>query len=203
MRVIAIFLAALILISCERELQKDSEQPDEEPELVVKSEKNVSERFLRIEGKVDTLRHFALGKDLFGKFHKQRFECYIIENPNRTLYSRPVKKITLYFIDGILAKTKYELDDDISDDLIQSHGEFTIQGYDTLTRSLFQTEKIIQKVNHKKVLNKNLTNYRLKWIRETKVMYSRVDKTAPKKRFEYIETIKDYESRYRAAEHDL
>ena len=202
MRIVALFLAIVILASCERELQNTPEQPVEK-EVAVKSEKNVSERFLRIEGKVDTLRHFALGKDLFGKFHKQRFECYIIENPNRTLYSRPVRKISLYFIDGILAKTKYELNDDISDDLIQSHGEFTIQGYDTLTRILFQTEKIIQKVNQKKVLNKNLTNYRLKWIRESKIMYSRVDKRAPKKRFEYIETIKDYEARYRAAEHDF
>jgi len=102
-----------------------------------------------------------------------------------------------------MSKTRYVLDEDISDDLIQSHGEFTIQGYDTLTRSLFQSENIIQQVNHKKVLNKNLTNYRLKWIRESKVMYSRVDKTAPKKRFEYIETIKDYEARYRAAENDF
>lgn len=192
-----------MLTSCEKELQKTSEEDTEELTPVVKSKKNISERFLRIEGKVDTLRHFALGKDLFGKFHKQRFECYIIENPNRTLYSRPVKKVTLYFIDGILSKTRYELDEDISDDLIQSHGEFTIQGYDTLTRSLFQSENIIQQVNHKKVLNKNLTNYRLKWIRESKVMYSRVDKTAPKKRFEYIETIKDYEARYRAAENDF
>ena len=157
-------LTALIVIfmplclSCEKQISGKDELVDEEEKPIHKSEKNVSERFLRIDGSTDTLRSYELGKNLFGKFFKQRAEFYIIENPNKTLYNRPVKSITLYFLDGTLAKTKYELDDDISDDLIQSFGTFTIKGYDTLTRGLFKREKIIAMNDQRKTLNKNLTN---------------------------------------------
>ena len=141
-----------------------------------------------------------MGKNLFGKFFKQRAEFYIIENPNKTLYNKPVRSITLYFLDGALAKTKYELDDDISDELIQSYGTFTIKGYDTLTRGLFRREQIISVNEQRKVLNKNLTNYELKWDLESKFVFTRVDKAAKKKRFEYIEALKHYSTKFRELE---
>lgn len=170
------------------------------PQEIQKSKKNVSERFLRIDGETDTLRNFELGKNLFGKFFKERAEFYVIENPNKTIYNHPVKSITLYFLDGTLAKTKYELDEDISDNLIASYGAFTIKGYDTLTRKLFKTEKILQVIDQRKVLNKNLINYELKWDMNSKFIYTRVDKSGPKKRFEYIEALRNYERRYKRVE---
>jgi hypothetical protein len=99
-----------------------------------------------------------------------------------------------------LAKTKYELDDDISDDLIHSYGTFTIKGYDTLTRGLFKREKIILVKDQKKMLNKNLTNYELKWDLESKFVYTRVNKSSVKKRFEYIESLKNYSDKFRQLE---
>lgn len=197
MKHVAIIFFLVVLISCEQ--VKPTEQ-NINVTAIKRSEKNIPDRFLRIDGNVDTLRSYALGNNLFGKFFRQRAEFYVIENPNKTLYSRPVKSITLYFLDGMLAKTKFELDDDISNDLIQSYGDFTIKGYDTLTRKMLQTEKVVQAMNEKKVLNKNLKNYQLKWDRQTKFIYARVDKSQPKKRFEYIESIKDYEERYKEVE---
>lgn len=190
-----IALCTSVFLSCENGVKKEKTK-DEEERPVQKSEKNISERFLRIDGPADTLRNYELGKNLFGKFFKQRAEFYIIENPNKTLYSKPVKSITLYFLDGALAKTKYELEDDISDDLIHSYGTFTIKGYDTLTRALFKREKIVSVKDQKRMLNKNLTNYELKWDLESKFVYTRVDKSAKKKRFEYIEALKHYSSKF-------
>ena len=110
---IAFLLFCLALISCEKDSEKEEEQQDLDPAEIKKSEKNVSERFLRIDGTLDTLRQYELGKDLFGKFFQERAEFYIIEDPNKTIYNHPVKSITLYFLDGKLSKTKYELDADI------------------------------------------------------------------------------------------
>jgi hypothetical protein len=187
-----------LCFSCEKNPIKNDEVQKGKP--IQKSEKNISERFLRIDGRPDTLRNYELGKSLFGRFFKQRAEFYVIENPNKTLYNKPVKSITLYFLDGALAKTRYELDDDISDDLIHSHGTFTIKGYDTLTRGLFKREKIISVTDKKKMLNKNLTNYELKWDLESKFIYTRVDKSAGKKKFEYIEALKNYSDKFKQLE---
>ena len=195
-----IALCTAMCISCERKVSGKEELIEEKEKPIQKSEKNISERFLRIDGRTDTLRNYELGKNLFGKFFKQRAEFYIIENPNKTLYNKPVKAITLYFLDGSLAKTKYELDYDISDDLIQSYGTFTIKGYDTLTRGLFKREKIISVNDKRKVLNKKLTNYELKWELESKFVYARVDKSAKKKRFEYVEALKQYSSKFKQLE---
>lgn len=197
-KVALFFLSLAILIACDKPPVKMEEKPL--PQEIQKSKKNVSERFLRIDGETDTLRNFELGKNLFGKFFKERAEFYVIENPNKTIYNHPVKSITLYFLDGTLAKTKYELDEDISDNLIASYGAFTIKGYDTLTRKLFKTEKILQVIDQRKVLNKNLINYELKWDMNSKFIYTRVDKSGPKKRFEYIEALRNYERRYKRVE---
>ena len=197
---IAFLFTFIALVSCEKDSAKDDQQKDPDQEEITKSEKNVSERFLRIDGTLDTLRQYELGKDLFGKFFQERAEFYIIENPNKTIYNHPVKSITLYFLDGKLSKTKYELDTDISDDLIHSYGTFTIKGYDSITRRLFKTEKIIDRVNNKKILNKNLVNYELKWEMPTKFIYTRVDKSGPKRRYEYIESLKNYDAKFRGVE---
>jgi hypothetical protein len=195
----ALLLAITVfLLSCEKDAVTSEKVA--ETNQTKKSEKNVSERFLRIDGQTDTLRNYELGKNLFGRFFQQRAEFYIIENPNKTLYNKPVKTITLYFLDGTLAKTKYELDEDISDDLIHSYGTFTIKGYDTLTRALFKKEKIVTIKDHKKTLNKNLTNYELKWDLESKYIYTRVSKVGQWKKFEYIEALKQYSSKFKQLE---
>jgi hypothetical protein len=191
-------LICLLGISCEKE--RAPEEKFVKPQEIEKSRKNISERFLRIDGQADTLRSYELGRNLYGKFFRERAEFYIIENPNKTIYNRPVKSITLYFLDGTLAKTKYELADDISDDLIHSYGNFRIQGYDTLTRRLVKGKRIIHVIDGKKILNKSLTNYQLKWNVDSKFIYARVDKSGPKKRFEYIESLKEYETKYRSVQ---
>ncbi|HZB11697.1 MAG TPA: hypothetical protein VE467_01650 [Chryseolinea sp.] len=199
MKWIAFLWICFSLISCKQGSEKERQEQSELKEIR-KSEKNISEKFLRIDGTLDTLRQYELGKDLFGKFFQERAEFYIIENPNKTIYNHPVRSITLYFLDGMLSKTKYELDVDISDDLIHSYGAFTIKGYDSITRTLFKAEKIIDNVDNKRILNKKLINYQLKWDLTSKFIYTRVDKSGTKPRYEYIESIKNYDSKFRGVE---
>lgn len=196
--ILALTILVGAFVSCDKSVEK--EKTSLPPPVVKKNEKNIPERFLRIDGQADTLRNYELGKNLYGKFFQARAEFYIIENPNKTIYNRPVKSITLYFLDGTLAKTKYELDEDISDDLIHSYGAFTIKGYDTLTRKLFKTEQILFVKDDKKILNKKLTNYELKWDLNSKFIYTRVDRSASRKRFEYIEALKHYDLQFRRIE---
>lgn len=194
-----IFIGAILMVSCEQEVTTKEKKSPEAPE-VKKSEKNIPERFLRLDGQQDTLRNYELGKNLFGKFFQKRAEFYVIENPNKTLYNHPVKSITLYFLDGTLSKTKFELNDDISNDLIRSYGPCTIKGYDTVTRKLLKSEKILMVNNQEKIINEKLINFELKWDRNTKYIYARVDKSGPKRRFEYIEALKDYARKYKQIE---
>lgn len=192
-------LSSILFLTACQEQPENKEQSSEQHEIIG-SKKNVAEKFLRIDGPTDTLRNYELKSNLFGKFHRQRAEFYIIENPNKTIYNHPVKCITLYFLDGTLAKTKYELEGDISDDLISSYGTFSITAYDTLTRKLLKSKAVLQKIDQRKVLNKQLINYQLKWDMPAKFIYTRVDKSGAKKRFEYIETVKDYNARYKQVE---
>jgi hypothetical protein len=197
-KILPLVLCLSVLNSCEKELPRE-ETPAVEV-IEKKHEKNIPERLLRIDGKTDTLRSYELRKHLFGEFFRKRAEFYVIENPNKTIYSHPVKSITLYFIDGTLAKTKYTLEEDISDNLIYSYGNFTIKGYDSVTQRLCKAKGVVTVVDHKKILNKNLNNFELKWELPEKFIYTRVDKTGPKKRFEYIESAKDFQRRYKDAE---
>lgn len=193
-----LLLILAVLSSC----QKEQTAPEEKPaaEVIKKHEKNVPERFLRIDGKTDTLRSYELGKHLFGKFFSKRAEFYVIEKPNKTIYGHPVNSITLYFLDGTLAKTKYALDEDISDNLIQSYGNFTIKGYNSVTQRLCKTQKVITVVDRQKSLNKDLNNFELKWELADKFIFARVDKTGTKKRFEYIESLKNFQRKYKGVE---
>lgn len=195
-----VLICFLGLVSCEKKFVQEGEIVEHHE--IEKSKKNVPERFLRIDGQTDTLRNYELGRELYGKFFRDRAEFYIIENPNKTIYSRQVKSITLYFLDGMLAKTKYELEEDISDDLIQSYGNFTVRGYDTLTRRIVKSKRIFDVIDNKKTLNKNLTNYQLRWDLDSKFIYARVDKSRTRKRFEYIESLKEYETKYRSVQRE-
>jgi hypothetical protein len=195
---IIILSVSVIFFACQPNEAKKEKHATRQK--IKRHDKNISERMLRIDGKDDTLRSYEVGENLFGKFFKNRAEFYVIANPNKTLYSQPVRSITLYFLDGRLAKTKYTLDEDISDHLIETYGNFSIKAYDSITRTLFNTEKVLLNVDHKKVLNKNLKNYHLRWERDTKYIFVRVDKRKPKKTIEYIETLKDFHSTYKNVE---
>jgi hypothetical protein len=197
---IVIFLAIASFVACSDQRDDDDDDEPITPPVVVLSEKNIPERMLTIDTRPDTLELDRPARHLFGKFFDRHAEFYVIDNPNKTLYNQPVKSITLYYLEGTLSKTKYTLEEDISDDLIASLGSFTIKGYDSLTRKLFQTEDIIAIRDHKKVLNKKLNNYELKWDRGEKFILMRVDKTEKKKRVEYIESLKSYESTFKSVE---
>lgn len=105
-------------------------------------------------------------KNLHGKFFHDLAEFYVVENPELYISNTRVKELTLYFIDGVLCKKKYELSGDISSELIKSYGGFKFKSLNHRTREITKTEKILFKTDTGTVLNKNLGRFQMKWNKE-------------------------------------
>jgi hypothetical protein len=87
--------------------------------------------------------------DLYGKFFNDRIEFYMSNNTRTNILNANVEQITLYFIDGVQAKTKYILSDNISSHLINTKGKFKFQALNWKNKALTKNENIIYKENQK------------------------------------------------------
>ncbi len=117
-------------------------------------------------------------KTEFGKFHNDRLTIHIIDNPQETLFSHPTKSLTLYFIDSVLCKKKYELGIDISSDLMTSYGSFSFKPLDWNTRDLAKDNGVLVTQEKKKSINPQLKKYRMKWTLEDKdILFSHEEDT--------------------------
>ena len=105
----------------------------------------------------------ALDEHLYGKFFHERSEFFIIENPHIHIANTEVNRLTLYFLDDVLCKKKYELKNDISKDLIKSFGGFKFKPLNTVTREISMRDKIVVTTEEGKTINSNLNKFQLKW----------------------------------------
>lgn len=140
---------------------------------------------------------------LHGSFFENKIEFYTIEEPSIRLFDTRIKKVTLYFIDGYLTKTKYLLEKDISSALINVHGKFNMVPLDTLTKNSVEDKKILRKVNKLYELHGNVQQYQLKWKKENKTLrYRKIrDLTLENESvMEYIEELNDYLPQFRMLE---
>jgi hypothetical protein len=115
-----------------------------------------------------------LEKDLFGKFFNDRAEFYIVEKPANLLFDRPIDKIVFYFLDDELCQTRYFIHDDISTELINSYGKFTITGLDYETRNFFKNNPALVSDGFGFHLNKQIRKYELRWQLPDKEILFRV-----------------------------
>ncbi|QHT68125.1 hypothetical protein GXP67_16500 [Rhodocytophaga rosea] len=135
-------------------------------------------------------------ENLYGKFFDERAEFYIIQEPKNSLYRSKVKKLTLYYLDGQLSQTRYILEEDIINDLLQLYGSFGIVGHDAKNQALIQSKQVIVNTSQGRVLNKALDNYQITWQLEQQLIRYRVNKNEPKNRFNYLERIKTYKKTF-------
>ncbi len=143
---------------------------------------------------------------LHGSFFENRIEFYTIEAPSIRLFDTGIKKVTLYFIDGNLTKTKYLLEKDISSALINVHGKFNMVALDTITKSSIADKKILRKVNKLYELHANVQQYQLKWKKANKTLKYRKVKNLNFQEeavMEYIEELNDYLPEFRMLETTL
>lgn len=137
-----------------------------------------------------------LEENLFGKFYGERATFYIIPDPGTEIYDKPVRTITLYYLDGKHSKTKYVLEGNIADDLINDYRKFNIRGFDEKNRQLLKTEKIYSRKKRRWILNARLDNYEIQWIlgnnSRARMRVNVNDSLAP---YEYSVRDLDYEKR--------
>ena len=138
--------------------------------------------------------------NLFGKFFYDRAEFYVIENPQNKIYTSATESITLFYLDGELCQTKYELESNISSYLIKDLGNFSIKGLNLKNRKIIEDGQTIFKEGKGIVLNKEFDNYQLKWTFGDKEIIYRVNSGDDYTKFEYLEKKKNYEEAFNAIE---
>lgn len=142
-------------------------------------------------------------ENLFGKFYNDRIEFHIIEKPDIQIHNAEVKKVTLYYIDSVLCKKKYELDRPIPDELAKTYGKLSYKSLNQATDSLARSMGIVLRSENGNRLNPYLKKYQLKWRVEEKVIYFRHQEDSLGSSNFYIEELKEYRRLFNSVQREL
>ncbi len=189
-------LIALVFFACSKPAQKESQDLAEVPALKVKANSSLALDSARI----DSLSEAQLEENLFGRFFNDRAEFFIIKNPKMKIFGSPVQSMTLYYIDGVLCKTKYNLDQNIAPQLINAYGKFRIQGRDSVNTLILHSEKVLVGTQAAKHMNEKLNHYEMLWRRNDKYFLFHADETGAQKLYELVEKMLDYDARLRSVD---
>ncbi|WP_258102011.1 hypothetical protein [Marinoscillum pacificum] len=140
---------------------------------------------------------------LYGKFFDDRAEFYIVENPDLYVSEALVNRLTLYFIDGTLCKKKYELDTDISQELMKAYGGFRFKALNDTTYKLSREENIVVKSDTGNFINDSFNRYQMKWEDEGVAIKYLVFKDTTAGQLELVEELISYKDLLRAAELEI
>jgi hypothetical protein len=200
-----LLLAYIILFSCRQESRIVSSTEEilvEVPIPISKKldDKEVPENRLTLNTTPESISdQDHIEENLYGKFHCDRAQFYIINNPQNDIYNAKVNSITLYYLDSSLCKTKYILKTDIGPNLIMELGSFRIIGFDFKNREVITTGPIISETPGGNVLNPALDNYELRWTFGNKEIRYRVNPESTDQ-YIYLEKEKNYEAKYKNVE---
>jgi hypothetical protein len=131
--------------------------------------------------------------NLFGRFFCDRAEFFVIDDPTNEIYSKRPSTIVLYFLDGALCQSKYELEENISDRLFTELGKCRIRGLDARNKMIIAANEIRINSNGSTMFNPKLDNYELRWTMGDKEIRFRVERIKDRKTFTYTERLKSYE----------
>lgn len=157
-------------------------------------------------GKLLTKKSYSIGDSLhqtdlsnfkyFGGFYKGRALYY--HNHLDTIYHEKSIKgrdLLLCFFDNQIARVKYELDVDITKDLMYKYGSFKIKPLDSISRVIVKSGDVLVRGNDQISLNDQIKNYELIWNNPDKqIVYTHFENYDSKKSFIYEERIPDYKS---------
>lgn len=195
------FLLLLVLSACQVSDKEESHKKITSSPNSAKRSFRKTEKKEALFGITDSLSDFSFQEDfLFGKFHNDRVEFHILEQPGLKLFSTNVDKLTLYFIDGYLCKKKYELAQDISKNLILKHGKFKVQPLNWQTRDFVKAFPELILNQKERVLSDSLSKYRLSWEVHKKTVKYIVEKKPSSSSYHYIEEFPKFKSLYKAVE---
>lgn len=197
MRVLITLTLIVTLFSCDQKLESDkAKRKDSVANSQLQNKSN------NISDTVSTNIQFdnnASGENLFGRFFCDRAEFYIIEKPSHSIYSTSTESITLFYLDGNLKQTKYNLQADIVNQLIKDFGNFKIIGYDQKNKNIITSQQVMIKSNNKNVLNQKLDNFEIRWKFVDKEIRYRLNLNDSMK-YTYTERDVNYEKEFLAVE---
>ena len=146
-------------------------------------------------------RHAMLLEDhFFGSFHNERAEFYVIDAPKNLLLGSKVNTISLYYIDGVMCKTKYNLQRSISEALMKQYGTFKIVGLDARNKEIIKQRRVLETKQGRQTLNDQLNRFEMIWEVEGKILVYREVREGSATTYDFTEKLKDYERRLRSVE---
>lgn len=142
-------------------------------------------------------------ENLFGKFYNDRIEFHIIDEPDIQLHEAEVSKITLYYIDGVLCRKKYELDRAIADELVIKYGAVSYKSLNHATDSLAREMGIVLSSANGNRFNPYLKKYRLRWKLSDMSIYFLHEEDSTAVINQYIEEMVEYRQLYKSVQKEL
>ncbi|AHM60284.1 hypothetical protein D770_10135 [Flammeovirgaceae bacterium 311] len=168
MKISVIFLSALICLASCGWLREDKAPVGEalarEQQFLNYNHRQVPDSLLQLSepGAADTLLK-PLEGNLFGKFFANRLAFFIVKSPTNKIHNARASTLTMYYLDGHLGQLRYNLEQNVVNKLINTHGSFRIVGYDSLNQALIQSRPVVTFTSSGAELNPQLNNYEIKW----------------------------------------
>ena len=129
----------------------------------------------------------------YGTFYTRDFTIYQINNLDLLEDNQYITEIYLYFIDSALHKIQAFTTKNMSDFFLYKYGGASLVLKDRFNKDLVKNEGAIRKKSGQMVMNKNLSNYKLRWKADDRLISYQVDETA-QKNFEALEELIDLEN---------
>jgi len=129
----------------------------------------------------------------YGTFYTRDFTIYQINNLDLLEDNQYITEIYLYFIDNSLHKIQAFTTKNMSDFFLSKHGGAKLVLKDRFNKELAMIEGATRKKSGRTLMNKNLSNYKLKWKSNDRLITYQVDETA-QKNFEALEVLIDVEN---------
>ncbi len=107
-----------------------------------------------------------------GEFFDHRLVFYKVNRPGINICGSKVNALVLYFIDSTLVRLRYEVDRNVSNQLLDSLGLSRFKPLDSLSKHLLGKRKVYNKI--KRQLDSRLSNYELVWRKGNAVTRFRV-----------------------------
>ena len=129
----------------------------------------------------------------YGTFYTREFTIYQIKNLDLLEDNQYITEIYLYFIDHTLHKIQAFTTKNMADFFLSKYGGAKLVLKDRFNKDLAMTEGAVRKRAGKIIMNKNLSNYKLKWNTSDRLISYQVDETA-QKNFEALEELVDLDN---------
>ncbi|MDN5212411.1 hypothetical protein QQ020_10155 [Fulvivirgaceae bacterium BMA12] len=204
---LAALITLLLVFSCQEKSKNEESEKHRADSLTQKATVEEAKMMAETSGIIKTESvtqdsiSISVEKDLFGTFFGGRATFFIVNEPENLIHGAKIKNVTFCYLDGALSRSKYVLEDDISEKLIETYGSFRIKGYDVADRKIIADRLVMVDYGQGKELNHDLQNFELSWAVGEGLVKVRVNRDSINQSYEYIEQLSDYKLLFKSIEY--